>query len=204
MKGKPWTSEQIRLLRDLYPHKRTVDIVAAVGHPIDSIYHKVAQIGMGKTDEFRQSNESGKIKKGNGIGTAHRFKKGHATWNKGMKGLKLHNGATCFKPGNIPKNHMPVGSVVKRADGYNKTKIAEPNIWELTHRVIWMEAGNELPVHPAVLRFKDGNQQNCTLENLVVSSKKELMAANSVQTLPDNLRKAIQLHGVLLRKINGK
>ena len=199
----PWTPKQLNVLRRRYPHERTVDIVEEVGHPITSIYHKVAQLGITKTAEFMKSEASGRLVGGTkGIG--NRFQKGHKTWNKGMKGLQIGGEETQFKKGNSLRNRKPVGTVVVRTDGYMQTKIAEPNVWKLTHHLVWEQAGNTPPVHPFVLRFKDGNQQNCTIENLELSSKVEMMEKNSVQTLPPDLRKAIQLHGVLLRRINGR
>ena len=204
MKGNPWTPAQIKLLCELYPHKRTAEVALAVGHPASSIYHKVGkkQLNICKTAEFMKSEASGRLLDGTkGIG--NRFQKGHKTWNKGMKGLHIGGEETQFKKGNSPRNRKPVGTVVIRTDGYMQTKIAEPNVWKLTHHLVWEQAGNTPPVHPFVLRFKDGNQQNCTIENLELSSKVEMMEKNSVQTLPPDLRKAIQLHGVLLRTING-
>lgn len=204
MKGNPWTPAQIKLLCELYPHKRTAEVAIAVGHPASSIYHKVGkkQLNICKTAEFMKSEASGRLLDGTkGIG--NRFQKGHKTWNKGMKGLQIGGEETQFKKGNSPRNHKPVGTVVIRTDGYMQTKIAEPNVWKLTHYLVWEQAGNTPPVHPFVLRFKDGNQQNCTIGNLELSSKVEMMEKNSVQTLPPDLRKAIHLHGVLIRTING-
>ena len=204
MKGNPWTPAQIKALRKRYPHERTADIVEEVGHPASSIYHKVGkkQLNICKTAEFMKSEASGRLLDGTkGIG--NRFQKGHKTWNKGMKGLQIGGVETRFAKEHKPRNHKPVGTVVIRTDGYMQTKIAEPNVWKLTHHLVWEQAGNTPPVHPFVLRFKDGNQQNCTIENLELSSKVEMMEKNSVQTLPPDLRKAIHLHGVLIRKING-
>ena len=202
MNGNQWTPAQIKALRKRYPNERTADIVEEVGHPIVSIYHKAAKLGIKKTAEFIKSEASGRLVGGTkGIG--NRFQKGHKTWNKGMKGLQIGGVETRFAKGHKPRNHKPVGTVVIRTDGYMQTKIAEPNVWKLTHHLVWEQAGNTPPVHPFVLRFKDGNQQNCTIENLELSSKVEMMEKNSVQTLPPDLRKAIQLHGVLLRRING-
>lgn len=203
MKGNPWTPEQIRLLRELYPHKRTVDIVEAVGHPVNSIYPKVALLGIRKTAEFMKSDACGHFVKGSQNGARSQFAKGGIPWNKGMKGLLIGGQETQFRKGNIPRNHKPIGTVVIRTDGYSQTKIAEPNVWQLTHYLTWEQAGNETPVYPVVLRFKDKNPLNCTIDNLELSSKSEMMTKNSVQTLPSDLRKAIQLHGVLIRAING-
>lgn len=204
VKRNPWTPDQITLLSKLYPHERTVDIVEAVGHPVDSIYPKVAKLGIRKSEAFMKSERSGHFMKGRQSSPLSQFQKGGIPWNKGMKGLQTGGEETQFKKGNIPRNHKPIGTVVIRTDGYNRTKTAEPNIWELTHRLAWRLAGNDLPVHPAVLSFKDRNPLNCNIENLELSSKIKMMAANSVQALPTNLRRVIQLHGVLLRKLNGK
>lgn len=205
VKRNAWTDAQIKALRKLYPHKRTADIVAEVGHSADTIYKKVAELGIRKTAAFMNSEASGHFVKGKQCGVKTQFKQGGTPWNKGIKGLQIGGEETRFKPGNKPINRKPVGTIVVRPDGYMQTKIAEPNVWELTHRLTWMQAGNEIPVHPNVLRFKDGNPLNCTdVDNLEVSTKAELMAANSVQALPEELRRIIQLRGVLTRTINGK
>lgn len=83
----PWTHEQIRLLHELYPHNRTADIVEAVGHPVDSIYHKVGSLGICKTAEFMDSEASGHFVKGKQSGAKTQFAKGGTPWNKGMKGV---------------------------------------------------------------------------------------------------------------------
>ena len=204
MKGNPWTPAQREALHRRYPHERTADIVDEVGHSADTIYKEVSRLGIRKTAEFMKSEASGHFVKGGQNGARSQFAKGGIPWNKGMKGLQIGGEATQFKKGNTPRNHKPVGTIIIRADGYSQTKIAEPNKWQLTHHLTWEKAGNEPPKHPQVLRFKDGNQLNCTIENLELSSKVEMMAKNSVQTLPKELRKVIHLHGVLMRTINGK
>ncbi len=204
VKRNPWTPAQLKALDERYPHERTADIVVACGHSISSIHKKAAQRDVHKTPAFKNSEACGHFLKGGEQGKNSRFTAGHATWNKGMKGLQIGGEETQFKKGNTPRNHKPVGTVVIRTDGYSQTKIAEPNVWELTHRLIWRLAGNEPPIYPVVLRFKDRNKLNCTIENLELSSKLELMTDNSVQALPTDLRRIIQLRGVLTRAINGK
>ncbi len=203
MNGKPWTEQQLEALRDLYPHKRTADIIDVVGRAVGQIYGKASELGLHKTQEFLNSEASGRLVGGT-RGIAHRFQKGKKSWNAGMKGLQIGGAETQFKRGNKPCNYLPIGSVITRTDGYSQTKIGDPNVWKLTHRLAWEQAGNELPVHPYVLRFKDGNKLNCAIDNLEISTKAAMMAANTVHTLPESLRKAIQLNGVLKRKINGK
>ena len=104
-----------------------------------------------------------------------RFQKGHQTWNKGMKGLCFEGcKATQFKKGNIPPNHREVGSERITKDGYIEVKVAEPNIWELKHRVVWEQHhGCKVPEHHAVL-FLDSNKQNFDVSNLKLVTRAEL------------------------------
>lgn len=54
-------------------------------------------------------------------GVTWRFIKGHATWNKGLKGLSFPGSqATQFKKGHLPANHKQVGAIVVRNDKCGK------------------------------------------------------------------------------------
>ncbi|CAH1387061.1 hypothetical protein [Candidatus Nitrotoga sp. M5] len=204
MRGEPWTPKQLRALKKHYPHKKTALLVPIIGRTIDSIYSKASELNLHKTAEFYASDQSSRITGGE-AGIKHRFKKGHQTWNKGKKGLNPNNHESRFKHGNRPHNHHPVGSTKIRKDGYHFTKVGEPNEWRLTHHIIWEQAGNPPPVHPEVLRFKDRNKPGPpTIDNLEISNKATMMDENSVQRLPEELKKTIQLLGVLRRKTNGK
>ena len=44
--------------------------------------------------------------------------------------------ATRFKKGHVPKNHKPVGYERITRDGYIEVKTAEPNVFELKHRLV--------------------------------------------------------------------
>lgn len=73
-------------------------------------------------------------------GTGGFFQKGHVPQNKGKKmspeQYKKCSG-TMFKKGNVPKNYKPVGSKRILKEGYVEIKIADPNQWELEHRLVW-------------------------------------------------------------------
>nr|DAU44688.1 MAG TPA: hypothetical protein [Caudoviricetes sp.] len=65
------------------------------------------------------------------------FEKGRVDKHKGDHSFRIPNSEkTRFKKGHCPKNHLPVGTTVKNTDGYFQTKVAEPNKWKLTHRLI--------------------------------------------------------------------
>src|SRR5699024_2065007 len=71
-------------------------------------------------------------------GRSGHFKKGSIPWNKGLSYMP-NNKETRFQKGNIPHGHREVGSERIIRDGYIEIKVAEPNVWDLKHRVIYRE-----------------------------------------------------------------
>ncbi len=117
------------------------------------------------------------------------FVKGHIPWNKGKK-VPIQDNAikTQFKPGNIPANHRPVGSIVVRSRRnrfkrsgdpvkYQWIKIAEPNKWELLHRYLWKKEHGEFPKGKIIV-FKNGNPLECCIDNLEAITRRENMIRN--------------------------
>jgi len=113
------------------------------------------------------------------------IKKGNIPFNKGMKGLVLNkNGGGKFKKGSIPHNAYPDGhiSVREHSDG---------SVWKyihftgrqahLCHRYLWEQAYGKLSRND-ILKFKDGNSLNCTLDNLQKISRKEHIKNNRNET----------------------
>jgi hypothetical protein len=100
-------------------------------------------------------------------GVSSQFQKGQTSYNKGKKGLYTPGSEKgWFKLGNIPNNHRPVGSErIDSKDGYTLIKTAEPNIWELKHKVIYEKAYGKLP-EGYVVTFLDGDKTNIELNNL--------------------------------------
>lgn len=97
-------------------------------------------------------------------GAATHFKKGHKPWNKDVKGLMLGGDAGWFKKGHDHWKTLPIGSESVR-EGLMMVKVDHPNVWEKKHLRMWREAHGEIPPG-RVIRFKDGNKMNVTLENL--------------------------------------
>jgi len=105
-----------------------------------------------------------------------KFKAGHATWNKDMKGIHL-SPASEFKPGHAPTVHLPVGSVVQRTrkrEGYPRAwvKVAEPNKWELLARIVWAKHNGPIP-RGMIVHHKDRNAINDEIGNLQMMTKAE-------------------------------
>lgn len=91
-------------------------------------------------------------------------------------GMKIGNTGR-FEKGNLPQNTVEVGTTTVDADGYHKTKIAEPNVWELTHRLVWEKHKGPIPEGHNII-FGDGNRNNLDIENLILVSKYELLVMN--------------------------
>lgn len=134
------------------------------------------------------------------------FKKGLIPWNKGMKGYLPggRNHETRFIKGSIPKNHRPVGSIRTNVHGYLEIKIEEGiHKWRLLHREIWKQHHGSYPPKGSAIVFKDGNKENCQIDNMQLLTRKQLMQRNIVHNLPETIKNVIALKTRLTRLING-
>jgi hypothetical protein len=104
-------------------------------------------------------------------GRSGQFRAGNRPANAGTKGLAKPNSGS-FKKGQLAWNKRPVGSERVTRDGYTEIKAAEPNIWRPKHHIIWEEHHGKRPAG-TILTFKDGNPQNCQIDNLVMISHRE-------------------------------
>lgn len=204
MSRKQWTNAEVDLVKSLYPDMRASIIAGQLGCKVHQVYRKANSLGLRKSEAFYSGDDSGRTNGGIGRGT--RFFKGHSTWNKGTHFVASGRSAeTRFPKGLVPANHRPVGSTRVSVDGYVEIKIAEGmHKWRLLHRENWKKAHGEYPAPGTALVFKDGNKQNCEIENLELLTRKELMGRNSVHNLPEEIKEVVRLNGVLRRKINGK
>jgi hypothetical protein len=134
-------------------------------------------------------------------GRTGRFEKGNKPYNTGTKGVCEPNSGS-FKKGHRPITSKPIGS--ERIDtqyGYLLVKIAEPNVWQSKHRVVW-EAANGPIKQGEVLTFKDGNVLNISLENLEKITRLELvwLNKNGYAETPPELKSTLRA----LAKVNVK
>lgn len=198
-----WTEAEDEVLRRRFPHERTANLLNELPRrSAISISARARKLGLKKSAAYLASPASGRL---DGIrGTATRFPKGNVPWTKGRHYVAGGRaGETRFKPGQMPHNHMPIGTRRKATIGQWKVKVAEPDDWRFEHRMIWEEAHGPIP-RGKVLAFRDGNQDNVTLANLELVTRRDIMARNTVHNLPQPLPQLIQLRGALVRKINRK
>lgn len=203
-----YTDAEIETIRARYPHEKTATLAASLGLRVSQIYQRATALGLKKSEEYLNSPASGRTSGKQGTGT--RFEKGHATWNKGMKGLSLSDGRTQFKPGQKPTNTLPIGSLRITKDGTLQRKISDAKgnnskRWRGVHELVWVEANGPVPDGHIVV-FKQGERtdklEEITLDRVECISFAENMRRNTVHNLPKELAELIQLRGALNRQIN--
>lgn len=201
-----WTEEEINiLLRDYQdPNIFTADIAKRLDRTLSQVYQKAWTMGL--KAPLERIRRAGKLGTNHPNAVAHRFKKGSVPPNKGKKmSPEVYEKVkeTMFKKGNSPVNHREVGSERINVDGYIETKVAEPNVWRLKHRIIWEQHNGAIPPGYNV-QFKNHNTQDCRIENLYLISKAEQMRNENslIAKYPKELQDVIRLKGVVNRQIH--
>lgn len=208
-KKDDWTWQEEAWLRKHYPDMTRFELAGPLGKTPDAVQKKATRMGLRKSAAFRSANPYRTERQRTEIAKT-RFKPGHKTWNTGMKGLDMGGRSvdTRFKPGRLPHNHVPVGTIVPATDSrgqytYLKIKIAEPKTWKFLHTLNW-EAVNG-PVPPGhVLIFRDGNRENCAVENLECITRGENSSRNRWKhwnDIPQPLKQAISLKNQLINTL---
>ena len=96
-----WTHEETELLRELYATTHIDAICETFGRKRQQIYDKARLMGLARPNTWRALHCPIPTN------TATRFKKGHKTWNKGLKLGSDWGKATQFKHGEVPHNKLP-------------------------------------------------------------------------------------------------
>lgn len=132
-------------------------------------------------------------------GLTGRFEQGHASWNSGTKGLVKPNSGN-FKTGHAPANRKPLYSErICSKDGFILIKVPEvdPYTGSLTrykhkHVWVWEQANGPVPEGMAVAFF-DSNKLNCSIENLMLVTRAELLQLNQhgYKNMSEELRPSV-------------
>jgi len=216
-----WTAVEDRVLRKLYPHRPTKEIGAQLGRTFYVVYQRAAKLGLKKSAAYMASPAACRLRRGDKVGWAYRYPKGHVPANKGLRRPGWAPGRmaeTQFKKGIrsgiAAINWCPIGSIRPDAEGYLRIKVREGRkgeaygfgnvkIWPLLNRHVWAQHHGPIPAGH-IVTFKDRNRANCTLENLELRTLAENMKRNTVHRLPKELAQVIQLTGALKRKIRNR
>lgn len=194
-----WTPEKIEKLKELYPRMTNREIGKVIGVTESAVYGKSFVLGLRKDKDWMWERSK-----------ATQYRKGCVPPNKGKKWSEYmpkdkqeRCRTTQFKKGHVPHNKKPVGYERKTVDGYWEVKVAEPNVFEAKHRIIWEKQYGPIPDGMNV-SFRDGNKENFDIGNLMLedNTTKFNRCCSYHTNMPEDLRKMIQLKGVLKRQIN--
>jgi hypothetical protein len=207
-----WSADEDAELRRLYPHEPTAVVARQLRRTLSATYGRARLLGLAKSAAYLASPHAYRFRRGYHAGWEQRFQKGHMPANKGLRRPGWHRGRmreTQFKPGmrsgKAAQHYMPVGST-RLIDGYVYRKVSDvPNVpyavnWKPAHHLLWTQANGPVPPGHALI-FRNGDKFDIRLDNLQLITRRELMARNSVHTLPPALARTVQLLGALNRKI---
>lgn len=228
MSGRPWSAADRARLAELYPSLPTKRVAQLLDRPLTGVYATAKKLGIQKSEAFLDSPESGRLRKGQTRpgSEATQFPKGHVPLNKGLRRPGWGPGRmkeTQFKKGvrsGIAATHWkPIGTILPDAEGYLRIKVREATygkeatgfgntkVWPLYSRYLWEQHNGPIPPKTLV-KFKDGDRQNCCIENLHLISMADNARLNRMWgRFPPELSAAIQLNGALkrkLRRLDGK
>jgi hypothetical protein len=173
----PWPKEQEALLCELYKSHSRCEIAAMLGRTEWAVKSKLDQLGVKNSPEEIEA----------------KYKKDNAK-----------RSITAFKKGNVPHNtlHHRKISIRRYGDGssvyYLKLSLSN---WVPLHVAVWIKANKELP-NKHVLRFKDGNSLNPSLENLECIPMSLNMLLNSKNIYHPEVAKTYDLINTLKKAIH--
>ena len=210
----PWSASELHRLRAIYPHRSTSKVAEILGRSVCSVNSMASTLRLHKTEKYLASTDACRLRRGNNVGWAHRFPKGHVPANKGMRRPGWAPGRmaeTQFKKGNHPHTWVPIGSTRLSKEGYLQRKVSDtgytPRDWKGVHILMWEKANGPVPAGHAVT-FQDRDKSHIALENLELITRAELMARNTIHNLPEELKGAIRavasLNRAIRRKTDGK
>lgn len=201
-KQPPYSDDDIKIVSQLYPTTRNAEIAKVIGRSLSSVNHLGQRCGFKKDKAFiAQMSAEAWINNPNHGGKAGFFKKGV---EHPFRGIKKSPEARAkvehlfFKKGNIPHNAKANGYRSIDTNGYHKIKTDKG--MEFLHRKIWEDNNGEIPDNYLV-SFKDGDRNNCNIENLVLVSRQNNMSCNSIRNYPPEVRQTINLISKLKKTI---
>jgi hypothetical protein len=210
---KPWTKEALDCMIFLYPDFTAKEISEITGMGQSSIYRKAQQLCLNKSEAFNKSIYSGRLSRATHNFAAGQFKKGHQPYNKGKKlhefmsekGIQNFK-KTCFKISHLPHNTLSNGEITIRKDKHNHTykfiRVAL-GIWKPLHVHNWESSYGSIPENHVIV-FKTSDRMNCDTSNLELVSRAELMARNTIQRYPEELKQTMKYLSKLNNEIHGK
>jgi hypothetical protein len=201
-----WTEKDDDYVRNHYENTRTEDIAKALGKSIRAVYQRAYGFGLKKSQEFLQSPACGIMVKGSQLGVKTRFKKGQEAWNKGLKGLKLSPGHTCFEKGHLPHNTKNDNDTSIRINKEGRSTMyirVELGKWIPLQYYNWIKIYGPIP-KKHVLACKNGDRLNCDPSNWELLTMTENMKRNQMWNWPEDLNEIIKINNKLKKQLDEK
>lgn len=201
---KFWTAEQDQLLVELYSNTSNKELGELLNRSTISVSERGHKLGLRKSDDLLRKNGL-KVSK-NPASIAARFKKGDVPVNAGKKMADYmcpsaieKTKATRFKKGDKPHNTKYNGYERISVYGYTEVRVSERKFVQ-KHRLIWEQHNGQIPAGTNI-QFRDGNRQNCAIENLYAITRSDQLRENSIMNYPPEARKTIRLIGKINKLI---
>lgn len=211
---RPWTDAKLRLLRDLYPDLHTETVARELGLSVSAIHNKAYQLGLRKSAGFKTAQ--GHLRAEHNFAT--HFQKGHAPWNKDLKGSTgTQEGCrrTQFKKGEMhgaaQHNYRPIGGLRVSGDGYLERKVSDdPYIhparrWVGVHRLVWQQAHGPIAKGRIVV-FRPGQKttvlEEITVDRLECITRAQNALRNHPRSRDPELGYLVTLKGAITRQVN--
>lgn len=171
--NRRWTAEMDNFLRANYVKFTMPQLAAILGCTPKAVKSRTGKLKITLPEEVRKQRTG--------------YKKGNTPVNKGAKGIHL-SPCTEFKKGHKPANTKYNGCITirrnkKQGINYTYIRIAESK-WRQLHQVIWEKANGKIP-KGMILVFKDGDTSNCSLQNLLLVTRKEHLERNTKNRTSD-------------------
>jgi len=210
MKRQLWSEHERQVLIEMFADNYTETICSKLNRSYGSVSSQSFIMGLKKSDEFMKMELQRQAVRLRTSGKQHRYTKGSIPSNKGKKmsdEVYEKVKSTMFKKGHVSHNAYDEWHEVLRKDkcGKNYWMIKLPGERKLKYKHIWLYECKYGKVKKGFnVAFKDGNQLNCTIENLECISNADLMKRNTIHRFPKELKSTIRLVNKLKRTINGK
>jgi len=188
---KRWTPAELDTLRAEFPNTATAQLATRLGRKPADVATKAGTMGIRKSDEYKSAMAGQR-------GRESGFQPGHTPWSKSQKGRSLNTGRTHFSKG---YGASPEGTQRLRQH-YTKSlwEIKADGRWLMLHHHNYTQTHGPIP-EGHVVTFLDSNPHNCHPDNLHAISRADLMARNTIQQMPEDLRQVLLTLGTLTRMI---
>ena len=201
---KPWRRVDEALLRKLYPDMSTAKVAQRLGRSLSAVYGHAGLLGLNKSENYLASPAACRLRRGDNVGAAYRFPKGHVPANKGLRRPGWSAGRmkeTQFREGQAGYNWKPIGGE-RVVDGYRYTKVSDVRRvpwtvnWKPTHVLRWTAVNGPIP-DGHCLKSLDSNRLNTDPSNWTPIPRSLLPFLNGHRG-PDYDRAAPEVKPVIL------